>query len=386
MILFDGRVIGPRLSGIGRYSLNLLRAIDRVGVEPAWGPVRVWVRPGVELPAALRESPHLEWIERADSPTSPSSLLGGKKELHRRGVALIHAPDVFVPLGAPGRRVVTVHDVIPLICRGMLRRSRKQKYLRLWRAWSRRQARAADAVVTVSEHSASDIHRHLGVPRNRIDIIPNAVVPPDTAGLAEGVASATAAGALEARGIDGPFVLCVGRRDPYKNLDGLIRAFAAMLERSDKLPRGLKLVITGASDRRYGEAEREVGRLRLEDRVVFTGYVEDATLGRLYREASLLAVPSLYEGFGLPAIEAMGLGTPVVAGAVASIPEVVGDAALLFDAHRPEALAEAMYKVLVDPQLQSLLVERGRRRAGQFPLEVFGRAHLDLYRRLLERG
>ena len=375
MILFDGRSIGPRLSGIGRYSLNLLRAIDRVGTEELGGPVRVWVRPDAELPEAIAASPHLDLIERRGEASSPAGLLVGHRELRRLGAAVYHCPDTFIPPRCGCRRVVTVHDVIPLVCRGLLRRSRKQKYLRLWRTWSSRQARSADAVITVSQHSAEDIRRVLGVPDAKLHVIPNAVPPrPEP--------PADAPAKLQALGLDGPFVLCVGRRDPYKNVDGLVRAFATLPTLSDRLPRGLKLAIVGEPDRRYRQAEAEAARLGLEDRVVFTGYVDEPTLAALYQHASLLAMPSLYEGFGLPAIEAMRAGLPVVAGAVASLPEVVGDAALLFDAHRPEALAEAMHKLLIDPALRRLMIERGQARAQAYELEPFGRAHLELYRRL----
>ena len=381
MILIDGRAIHPHLSGIGRYTLNLLHGLDAVGPDPALGPVRVWVRPDAPLPDQLRGSDALQLIEHPGRPQDAANQWRGRRKLRRLGVTLFHCPDVFVPWGTPCLRVVTVHDLIPLVCRGLLHRSRKQRYLRLWRAWSRSQARAAAGVVTVSQYSASDIHRHLGVSPRRIHVIHNAVASPEAATPHDEHGDVQT---LKSLGIRGPYVLNVGRRDPYKNVDGLVRAFAELRERFEGVPRDLQLVLVGRSDPRYPEAEREVQRLGLQSAVVFTGYTPEPTLAALYRRASVLAMPSLYEGFGLPAVEAMRAGTPVVAGGVASLPEVVGDAALLFDAHRPEALVEAMHKVLVDQELADILRERGAKRANRFSVEVVGEKHLALYRSLLD--
>ncbi|MBB6430117.1 glycosyltransferase family 4 protein [Algisphaera agarilytica] len=388
MILIDGRTIGPHLSGIGRYTLNLLAGLDAAHAQSPLqgGRVRVWMQPQVlqspAVPDAIKRSGALDLIEYPDAPQRFSSMARGHRELRRLGVELVHCPDVFVPWRTSCRRVVTVHDVIPLVCRGQLKKSRKQKFRIVWRAWMKRQARRAirsgGGIITVSEYSKQDIHRHLNVPLNHLHVIYNTPAPhvdPD--------GSNHDPEALARLGIHGPFILNVGRRDPYKNVDGLVRAFAAVRNRFADVPRGLQLVIVGQPDPRYPEAEREADRLGLGDAVVFADYVDDAVLGQLYGQATLLAMPSLYEGFGLPAVEAMRAGTPVVAGSVASLPEVVGDAALLFDAHRPDALAEAIHKVLVDHELQKILSERGLARADSFTLEGFGRAHLGLYERLL---
>lgn len=416
MILIDARTIGPHLSGIGRYTLNLLRGLDLAAAGEATGlrqAVKVWVRPAAERRdgpgtdtdqlAALRCGPVLELIEKPGPPQSLGHMSSGHRELRRLGVDLVHCPDVFVPWRTHCRRVITLHDVIPLVCRGQLKKSRKQRYAPAWRSWMKNQAKAAirsgGAVITVSAYSRSDIQRQLGLPPQHLHVIHNAApAPPGNSSLGPAPVPADAGNAggspavdatddlaaLSRLGVTGPYVLNVGRRDPYKNVDGLVRAFAAMRDRDAGLPKGLQLVVAGRPDVRYPEAEREAARLELGDAVVFTGYVDDAVLAALYRRASVLAMPSLYEGFGLPAVEAMRAGTPVVAGAVASIPEVVGDAALLFDAHRPEALTEAMHKVLSDADLAQILVERGHARAELFTLEKFGHAHLELYQQLLQ--
>ncbi|MEM1109171.1 MAG: glycosyltransferase family 1 protein [Planctomycetota bacterium] len=392
MMLIDGRVVGPPLSGIGRYTLNLLAGIDAAPRDllPGGRPVKVWMRPevlrGDLVPGAVKRSDALELIESPGRPQDWVSLRNSGKALRRLGVELVHCPDVFLPWQAGCRRVVTLHDVIPLACRGQLQRSRKQRYLWAWRAWLKQQTRAAirsgGGVVTVSEFSKRDIHRHLGVPLDHLHVIPNAI------GLEGDESSSACSGGevLEDLGVRGPFVLNVGRRDPYKNVDGLVRAFAKMRERFDDLPAGLQLVIVGPADPRYPEAEREVERLGLGDAVVFTGQADDSVLRPLYSNAALLAAPSFYEGFGLPALEAMAAGTPVVAADATSLPEVVGDAGLLYDPHRSGALAEAMRRVLVDNVLQADLRGRGLKRAGWFTVGRCGAAHLALYRKLLGKA
>lgn len=404
MILLDGRTIGPHLSGIGRYTLNLLIGFDAAHQDatplPGSEPIRVWLRPETLrdslLPDAVKRSRALDLIACPGEPQQFASLHRGGRAIRRLGVDLVHYPDVFVPWQTRCRRVVTVHDVIPLVCRGQLKKSRKQQFRIAWRAWMKRQTRQAirsgGGVITVSEFSKHDIHRQLGVPLGHLHVIPNASPPAPASGICNGTAYAKSQPSLDDQnelkrlGIRGPYILNVGRRDPYKNVDGLVRAFAAMGNRFGDVPKDLQLVIVGRPDPRYPEAEREAERLGLGDAVIFTDYVSDPTLEVLYERAALLAMPSLYEGFGLPAVEAMRAGTPVVAGAVASLPEVVGDAALLFDAHRPDALAEAMHKVLVDAELQAILRERGKRRVGEFSLTQCGAAHLELYTKLLARG
>lgn len=374
------------MSGIGRYSLNLLHGLheaDPGAGRGGLGPVRVWVRPDAPLPEVLRRSTALDLIERNGSPRDASHQWAAGRAVRRLGVKVAHWPDVFAPVASSlggCRRVVTLHDVIPLVCRGQINRSLKQRFTFAWRAWCRLQTKRAAAVVTVSEYSAGDIHRVLGVPTDKLAVIPNAV-PTLTGETSSPDGGANDAARLSGLGVGPRFILNVGRRDPYKNVDGLVRAFAAM--RSEHAALGdTQLVVVGQIDPRYPEAEREAHRLGVAASVRFVGYVSDADLAALYRQASLLVMPSRYEGFGLPAVEAMRAGTPVVAGAVASVPEVVGDAAVLVDVGRDEELAAGMARVLRDEGLASGLVTRGLRRAEAFSARRSGEAHLALYDRL----
>ena len=327
MTLIDARTLAAEPSGIGVYTLNLLRGIHAAG--PDWA-VSVWVRPEVMggLPAEVAGSGSLRLIERAGSPGSWRNQTGGARAARRDAEGgVLHVPDVFAPAWGRVRTVVTLHDVIPLVCAGELARSRKQQFLWLWRAWVKRQVRRASAVATVSAYSADDIVRELGVGREKLAVIHNAVVPRGDAG-SPGRAT-------------GRFVLNVGRRDPYKNVPGLVRAFARMRAAEPALA-DVRLVVVGAPDPRYPEAEEAARAAGLGDAVTFQGYVAHDELAAMYAEAALVAVPSRYEGFGLPLAEAMAAGTPAVCSDRSSLPEVADGAALLVDPDDEAGFAVAM--------------------------------------------
>ena len=267
------------------------------------------------------------------------------------------------------RRVITVYDLIPLLCRRHLRRSWKARLAILWKAWLRAQCLRADAVVTVSRSSAEDIREHLGVPAEKLHVIHGSVHV--TGDRADGPRVEAA---------DGPYALYVGRCDPYKNLCRLVEAFVRV-RRSHP---SLRLIVAGPRDPRYPEAEAAARRFGLNGAARFTGEVSDAELCALYRGASLLVMPSLREGFGLPPLEAMSFGVPVVASNAASLPEICGDAALLADPFDPAALAAAMERVLSDAALADTLRRRGLRQAARFTPAAQAAQMLALCERLLK--
>ncbi|MEM6458580.1 MAG: glycosyltransferase family 1 protein [Planctomycetota bacterium] len=382
MLLIDARTLGPQPTGIGRYTANLLRGLAEVDRPAGLPRPTVWVRPDAGLGDAVRGSDRLDVVVRASRPASLRHAAWGQAVLRRAGARLVHTPDAFAPLvlgqSAP-RHLITLHDVIPLALPDGLPRSRKRRLRPLWRAWLRRQTRQAAAVVCVSGHARQDIVRRLGVEPNKLHVIPNGLPPPE-------VGAAHASDVLRSVGLrpDEPVVLSVGRRDPYKNVAGLVHAFARLRGDWSAGTAGPppRLVVVGPTDPRYPEAERAATHAGLGDAVVFAGYVDDATLDALRRRAAVFVSPSRYEGFGLPAAEAMRDGLPVVCGGGGALPEVVGDAALVCDVDDPAALAGAMRRVLREPGLADALRERGRRRAERFTLRKMADAHLALYARL----
>jgi glycosyltransferase involved in cell wall biosynthesis len=235
--------------------------------------------------------------------------------------------------------------------------------------------RKAKAVIVVSQNTRKDIVQRFRVPDERINVIYEAAPPH--------IRRVTTVDELErvrARyGIKGDFVLAVGNLQPRKNLSRLVEAFAVV--RRSRVP--AQLAIVGQARWRESEAMRLVQERGLTKDVIFTGYVPDADLPGLYSGAAAFAYPSLYEGFGLPVLEAMTCGAPVITSNTSSLPEVAGDAALQVDPTSVRALAEAMQAILTQGDLATRLSQRGLRRAAMFSWERAAQQTLEVYERVL---
>jgi glycosyltransferase involved in cell wall biosynthesis len=232
-----------------------------------------------------------------------------------------------------------------------------------------------DAVITISWQSKKDLETYLKIPGSKI------IVTPLAAGTKFRVLSeAEIAPALERAGVERPYILYVGSVEPRKNLLRLLDAYQELLKWSERW----RLVIVGA--RNYWKSSpvaQKVEQLGLGGQVKFTGYVPDEDLPALYNGADLFCFPSLYEGFGLPVLEAMACGTPVVTANSSSLPEVAGEAALLVDPYNVAEIAAAMRRVLEDPQLAEVLRQRGLKRSAQFTWEKTARETIAVYEKVL---
>jgi glycosyltransferase involved in cell wall biosynthesis len=280
----------------------------------------------------------------------PNFVLPGRAAV--AGCALVHCTTpygTFMP--CKYRNVITICDVTPLLFPGTHGRMN---------VWHHRFAlpeilRRADRIVTISECSKRDIVRMYGVAAEKVTV--TLLAADERFRLNPAGAPGTAVAELPR-----PYILNVGTLEPRKNLDGLLRAFAAA--RRQGLSQAL--VITGA--RGWGKSRLAplVAELGIADAVVFTGFVEDGDLPHLYAGADFFVYPSLYEGFGLPPLEAMACGTPVVTANCSSLPEVTGDAALLVDPRSEAELAAAMLRLAGDLDLRQDLRQRGLARAAEF--------------------
>jgi glycosyltransferase involved in cell wall biosynthesis len=274
-------------------------------------------------------------------------------------VDLFHAPHYVVPPFTPRRFVVTIHDCIHLRFPQYLPNSGALYYARFMMSVAARRSRR---VLTVSQASKDDILYYLGTPDEKVEVIYNAL---DTR-LAGDPTAEDVVRVRERFQLNNPFVLYTGNIKPHKNVDRLIDAFAILRQqRTDDV----KLLIIGDEASKYPNLRRLVHRHQLHQHVRFLGFVSDATLAVLYRLASVFVFPSLYEGFGLPPLEAMAAGAPVVTSNISSLPEVVGDAALLIDPMDASAIATAMARVLDDRELRAELIRRGRERVKTFSWE-----------------
>jgi glycosyltransferase involved in cell wall biosynthesis len=366
-IAIDARKL--RDYGIGTYVRNLLRHLSRLDHDTEY----------VAICRAADCATVEEFGEnfRAVAETAPAYSLREQLriplDLRREGIDLFHAPHYVLPPLTPCKSVVTIHDCIHLRFPQYLPNRLAYAYARsaLWFATHR-----SDRVLTVSEASKRDILRYYRVPEKKIDVIYNAIDErfgeTPTADEVERV--------RERYQLNDPFVLYAGNIKPHKNLERLIDAFHTL--RRDGLDT-VKLLIIGDEISKYATLRRAVHKYKLHKHVRFFGFVPDKTLAVLYRLASVFVFPSLYEGFGLPPLEAMASGTPVITSNVSSLPEVVGDAALLIDPYDPDAIAHAMRRVLTEPALRDDLRARGFLRVKEFSWDRSVRRVHEIYEEVL---
>jgi len=231
-----------------------------------------------------------------------------------------------------------------------------------------------DAVITDSQVSRADIVHYLKVSPDKVTVI-----YPGVSSTCHPMPAAEAAEVGRRHGLPASYLLYLGSVEKRKNVHGLLRAYALLRQRGESRP----LVVAGIQRSNASGLPRLVQELDLQGHVLFAGYVPDADLPAVYSGADLFVFPSLYEGFGLPPLEAMACGTPVVCSDAGSLPEVVGDAAVMVDPKDTEALAEAMYRVLADRELREELRQKGLARARQFTWEKAARETVAVYRKVL---
>lgn len=297
-------------------------------------------------------------------------------KIRRDRIDVFHATTLSAPLTIPCRTVLTVLDLIVV--------SHPEWFDHRWfyfytRAMLPILARRAHSVVTISQCSKRDLMDHYGLPAEKITVVPpgvdHRVFHPNY--------DREAIGRMRDRlGIHGKYILSVGTLEPRKNLPRLVESFAMLRAYAEDY----RLVIVGDRGWQYEQIFRKVQTLGLEDRVRFLGYVPDSELPLLYRGAELLVYPSLYEGFGVPIVEAMASGCPVVCSNRSSMPDVVGEAGILVDPEDAKAMAEAMGRVLADPSLADALRTRGLDRAQSFRWEDSAKTLLDVYENVLGRA
>ncbi len=341
--------------GIGTYIRNLLRHLARMDDRTEYVVV---CRPeDRETLAAL--GPNFHAVPETAGNYTVAEQVKIPMALKREGVTLFHAPHYVLPPLIRCRSVVTIHDCIHLMFPQYLPNRFAFDYAR---TSIRGAAKRATRVLTVSESSKRDILKYVDTQPEKIDVIYNAY----DERFAIDPAEEDVVRVRERFQLQDEFVLYAGNVKPHKNLERLIDAFQIVRKRGLD---HLKLVMIGDDISKYTSLRRAVHRHQLHKYVRFLGYLPEETLAVMYRLAGVFVFPSLYEGFGLPPLEAMASGTPVVTSNVSSLPEVAGDAAVLVDPYDPNAIADGIYRVLTDEQLRKDLRHRGVARAGMFSWE-----------------
>jgi glycosyltransferase involved in cell wall biosynthesis len=357
--------------GIGTYVRNLVRHLARLDHETTYF-----------LFCLRSDEATLRDLAENFVPVIDDSAGYGLREhwsiprlVRRLGADLLHTPHYVLPLLARRPAVVTVHDCIHLRFPEYLPRGPALRYARVMMSAA---LRRSALVFTVSEASRRDIlHFYPRTDPEQILVVHNAV----DAALLVAPDEAERERVRERYQIRGRFVLYAGNVKPHKNVDRLVHAFARLRQRPGL--EDVKLLIIGQDENRYAGLRRTVEEAGVRQDVRFFGFVPDATLATLYRLASVFAFPSLYEGFGLPPLEAMACGTPVVTSRLSSLPEVVGDAALLVDPYSVEEIEAALARVLADDALRADLAARGLERARCFSWERSARAIHGAYMKVL---
>ena len=368
----DGKVIASRAGGIGTSAYNLVRSCLRTAADHY---------PQMEFVIFTGPHTYSEGIDGTNCTVDgrfqgiESSLLRLlffiPRGLRAQHIDIFHGLDhIGVPLfGKVGRYVVTIHDMIPLLWPQWV----THKHRLVVTAAYHRLRQQADLVITPSEATKADIVRHLHINPQRIAVIPWGC---DECFQPGGDPDRLAAVQQRYR-LPAQYLLFLGTLEPRKNLTTLLHAYAML--RAEACGKGLKLVVAGRTGWLYDEIFDTVKTLALADEVIFTGFVADADLPDLYRGAQLLVFPSLYEGFGLPILEAMASGVPVITSHTASMPEVAGDAAILVDPYDPKAIAEGMARVLAEDRLRQALIQKGLARARCFTWDSVAQKTLELY-------
>jgi glycosyltransferase involved in cell wall biosynthesis len=368
--------------GIGTYIRGLLHALAAIDQSDDYILVALPHDAGAAGAAGAADSqdafsglpPNFKTVPYRKTDSYALNHLAFPWFLHRLAPSLVHIPLNQVPLFMMDPYVVTIHDMASLLFEtGSGLRMQTRRFL------LRRGLLRAKGIMAVSEATRRDVHDALGIPADRIRVAYNAPNPdffrPAEAGHAR-------ERILERYQIDYPFLLYAGNIRPQKNIPRLVEAFAVVREQLARHPvyRNLHLIIIGDEISRYPSVRRAVIQTRVEKAVRFLGFVPFEALRVFFESAALFVFPSLYEGFGLPPLEAMATGTPVVASNVSSLLEVLGDAALLANPENVFEIARAIQDALLDEDLRADLIAKGKAQAARYSWDRTARDVLEVYR------
>lgn len=356
--------------GIGTYTRNVIRELarqDRANQYLLIGTPKHFEEMG-KLPGTFELLPF-----EAD-PGSFQTHFHLPLLLNEQRVDLLHMPWFYAPAVVPCKLVLTVHDLTELffVQHGPELMQAGRRY------FARRAMIKASRILAVSQAAARDVVRAFGVPESKVEVIHNAL---DERFVTEPYPAAEEARILERHAVNYPFVLYAGNIRPHKNLVRLIEAFAIVKGELQAHPElsNLKLLVIGDELTKHPDLRRAVVRARVREDVRFLGFVPHPVLRVFYARARAFLFPSLYEGFGLPPLEAMAHGTPVVVSNVSSLPEVCGDAAVQVNPEKVFEMAKGMVQALTDEGLRQKLIALGRARVQQFSWARAARQIQDVY-------
>jgi len=362
------------ITGTGIYAKSLISALAKIDSENEY----VLFTHMDNLPAFQQEfSTNFRYLAYKFNARRDTIRLLAQQVLFRgrmggSNLDLLHSFTNAAPLLYGGRQVLTLHDLAPMTTHQVMPSAAKRL---LWSGLVRRSVARADRVIAISKHTRGDIVRLLGTPEGKITLIPNGV-----GGSFMPRKDCHPEKVLKGLSPQKGFILYVGRLTPGKDIGTLIAAYGLLPER---VRQGFQLVLVGPDEGDRGRLEGLVKEKGLTNDVLFTGYVAHGKLPEVYPAARCAVLPSRYEGFGLPLVEAMACGTPVIACEVSSMPEVVGEGGLLFPPGDEKALSAAMESLCTDNGLHAEKSQAALKQASQFTWSECARKTLAVYREVI---
>ena len=361
--------------GVGTYIRNVVRTLGRLDRENRY----LLIGPSSKVDEIGSLPPNFHAVPLHQPERSLKGWWEFRAVLRQLDCDLVHVPNIFsVPRALPCPYVITVHDMLEHMSLGRKRND-------LWRSvhfqLTRRVLKGAARIFAVSNFTKTEMEKLFGIPPERIEVVYNAI---DERFLHGHASAADRELIAERYQVTYPFLLYAGRVSAHKNVVRMIEAFSALkgeLEKERAFP-DLKLIIIGDDLSGNPDLRRTVVRSGVQNDVRFLGFVPIEVLRIFYDSAKIFVFPSLYEGFGLPPLEAMAHGTPVVTSNVSSLPEVVGNAAVLVNPENVFEIMRALHRVLLDQGLRERMKERSYVQAGRFSWEKSVRRILEVYRQV----
>lgn len=364
----DARFFGSIGKGLGRYTQKLVENLEKIDNENHYF---VFLRRGnweeyqpkrQNFQKVLADIPWYSLWEQVSMP----------RILKKYDLDIVHFPHFNVPVFWKGKFIVTIHDLI-LFHHPTRRASalspllyfiKKLAYHRAIRSAVRKSRK----IIAVSEHTKRDIVEHFGTPKSKVAVTHEAV------DIRQKISDTPSRHILKKYGIIKPYILYVGNAYPHKNLERLVLVFRELVKKHQHL----HLVLVGKEDYFYKRLKAFV-KENWAKQVIFTDFITDEDLPVVYREALLYVFPSMYEGFGLPPLEAMARNVPVASSNATCLPEILGEAAYYFDPEGMAEMAEAIEKVAIDSELRERLISAGQKQVKKYSWEKMARETLEIY-------
>lgn len=370
-IAIDLTPIPSQKTGVGTYAVNLIRALGEFdNKNQYWIFVKSFHSQDFD---PKRENFHIVACSNILQNGSLRVLWEQfilPIHLFRKKIKVLHSIHYTIPLFAPCRRVVTFHDMTFFLF--------PEKHIFIKRIFFRLiipfSARKADRLIAISKNTKKDIVKILGIATDKIDVVYLTVD-----NIFRPIENSSAVFQIKKKyRIQNNFILYVGTLEPRKNIVSLIKAYHKLVSQN-RIKH--QLVLAGKKGWGYQEIFKIVQDFNLSEKIIFTGYIPEEELVFLYNAADLFVYPSLYEGFGIPPLEALACGTPTIASNISSLPEVVDDAAILVNPYNVEGLSQAIYKLLIDEKLRHILKGKGLKKAKEFSEERLAKETIRAYKK-----